>query len=68
MSLSSSFPWQGRELKKLWQEFGVPPWVREKVGFVFYNEQLVMAIGLWVEKSFIVEQNELGLQVLQTSI
>ena len=59
---------KGRELKKLWQEFGVPPWVREKVGFVFYNEQLVMAIGLWVEKSFIVELNGLGLQVSQTSV
>ncbi|MGR3968437.1 tRNA lysidine(34) synthetase TilS [Shewanella sp. 1180_01] len=59
---------KGRELKKLWQEFGVPPWVREKVGFVFYNEQLVMAIGLWVEKSFILESNGLGLQVSQISI
>lgn len=59
---------KGRELKKLWQEFGVPPWVREKVGFVFYNEQLVMAIGLWVEKSFILESNGLGLQVSQTSV
>ncbi|MCS6135451.1 tRNA lysidine(34) synthetase TilS [Shewanella baltica] len=59
---------KGRELKKLWQEFGVPPWVREKIGFVFYNEQLVMAIGLWVEKSFILESNGLGLQVSQTSV
>ena len=59
---------KGRELKKLWQEFGVPPWVREKIGFVFYNEQLVMAIGLWIEKSFIVELNGLGLQVSQTSV
>ncbi|MGI2140386.1 tRNA lysidine(34) synthetase TilS [Shewanella baltica] len=59
---------KGRELKKLWQEFGVPPWVREKVGFVFYNEQLVMAIGLWVEKSFILKSNGLGLQVSQASI
>ena len=54
---------KGRELKKLWQEFAIPPWVREKVGFVFYGEQLVMAIGLWVEKGFIVESNGLGLQV-----
>lgn len=54
---------KGRELKKLWQEFGVPPWVREKIGFVFYDEELVMAIGLWVEKNFNVESNGLGLQV-----
>lgn len=54
---------KGRELKKLWQEFAIPPWVREKVGFVFYGEQLVMTIGLWVEKGFIVESNGLGLQV-----
>ncbi|SUI62689.1 tRNA lysidine(34) synthetase TilS [Shewanella morhuae] len=54
---------KGRELKKLWQEFAVPPWMREKIGFVFYGEELVMAIGLWVEKNFSVESNELGLQV-----
>jgi len=28
----------------------------------------VMAIGLWVEKSFILESNGLGLQVSQTSV
>ena len=54
---------KGRELKKLWQEFAVPPWVREKIGFVFYGEELVMAIGLWVEKNFSVESNGLGLLV-----
>lgn len=53
---------QGRELKKLWQEFGIPPWVREQVGFVFYGERLVMAIGLWIEKGWNVESSAIGLQ------
>lgn len=53
---------KGRELKKLWQEYAVPPWEREHVGFVFYGEQLVMALGLWVEKGFRVEGYQFGLR------
>ncbi len=40
-----------RQLKKLWQELHVPPWERSRVPFIFYNETLVAAVGLWVEKS-----------------
>lgn len=52
----------GRELKKLLQESAVPPWLRAQVGFVFYNEQLVMAIGLWIEKAFCAQEGSLGIQ------
>lgn len=55
---------KGRELKKLWQECAVPPWLRADVGFVFYNDKLVMAFGLWVEKAFCAQGDELGLSYL----
>lgn len=52
---------KGRELKKLWQEYAVPPWLRGQVGFVFYGEQMVMALDLWIEKAFCVEDEAIGL-------
>ncbi|MDG5901328.1 tRNA lysidine(34) synthetase TilS [Shewanella xiamenensis] len=55
---------KGRELKKLWQECAVPPWLRAEVGFVFYNDKLVMAFGLWVEKAFCAQGDEIGLSYL----
>lgn len=53
---------KGRELKKLWQECAVPPWLRAEVGFLFYNERLVMALGLWVEKAFCAQGDDVGLK------
>ncbi|ABI39696.1 tRNA(Ile)-lysidine synthetase [Shewanella sp. MR-4] len=53
---------KGRELKKLWQECAVPPWLRADVGFLFYNERLVMVLGLWVEKPFCAQGDDVGLK------
>ncbi|MBW8182456.1 tRNA lysidine(34) synthetase TilS [Shewanella nanhaiensis] len=53
---------KGRELKKLWQEYGVPPWERERVPLIFYNEKLVCAVGYWVEHSFQSAEHETGLR------
>jgi len=52
---------KGRELKKLWQEFGIPPWEREKVPFIFYNNVLVCAVGYWTEKAFLCRNPGAGL-------
>ncbi|MGV3346847.1 tRNA lysidine(34) synthetase TilS [Enterobacteriaceae bacterium LUAb1] len=38
----------GRSLKKLWQEKGIPPWQRQRIPLLFYNEQLVAALGVFV--------------------
>lgn len=52
---------KARELKKLWQEYGIPPWERARVPCIFYGEQLVCAVGYWIETGFLCEQNECGL-------
>ena len=46
-----------RELKKVWQELAIPPWRREQIPMIFYNEQLVAAVGYWLEKGFLVKQD-----------
>ena len=52
---------KARELKKLWQEYGIPPWERARVPCIFYGEQLVCAVGYWIETGFLCEQDECGL-------
>ncbi|HAU5566239.1 TPA: tRNA lysidine(34) synthetase TilS [Serratia fonticola] len=40
----------GREIKKLWQELGVPPWQRERIPLIYYNQTLICAPGLFVTR------------------
>lgn len=37
-----------RQIKKLWQEFGIAPWMRSRIPLVFYNEQLITAVNVFV--------------------
>lgn len=34
-------------LKKIWQELGVPPWLRNRIPLIFYGEQLQCAVGFF---------------------
>jgi tRNA(Ile)-lysidine synthase len=52
---------KGRELKKLWQELAVPPWLRQSWPLVFYGDTLVAAAGLWLEKSALAEGDTPGI-------
>ncbi|MEA9393193.1 tRNA lysidine(34) synthetase TilS [Acerihabitans sp. TG2] len=38
----------GRSLKKIWQEQDIAPWQRERTPLLYYNEQLIMAPGIFV--------------------
>ncbi|ORM64164.1 tRNA lysidine(34) synthetase TilS [Pantoea rodasii] len=40
----------GREMKKLWQELGVPPWQRERIPLIYYNQTLICAPGLFITR------------------
>ncbi|MBS0856079.1 MULTISPECIES: tRNA lysidine(34) synthetase TilS [Tatumella] len=39
---------RGRSLKKIWQECGVPPWLRENTPVLFYDDEPVCAPGVFV--------------------
>ncbi|HEY3589147.1 MAG TPA: tRNA lysidine(34) synthetase TilS [Buttiauxella sp.] len=39
---------RGRSLKKIWQESGTPPWLRERTPLLYYGEQLIAALGVFV--------------------
>ncbi|MGJ0127692.1 tRNA lysidine(34) synthetase TilS [Pantoea sp. RHCKP32] len=40
----------GREMKKVWQALQVPPWQRDRLPLIFYNQTLVAAPGLFVTR------------------
>ncbi len=47
-----------RELKKLWQEYEVAPWLRGRVPLLFYGEELVAALGYFVCADFAATPGE----------
>lgn len=51
---------QHHELKKLFQEHGVPPWQRTRIPLVFAGERLAAVPGLWVCEPFAAGPGEAG--------
>jgi len=40
----------GRQMKKLWQELQVPPWQRERLPLIFFNQTLICSPGLFITR------------------
>jgi tRNA(Ile)-lysidine synthase len=53
----------GRKLKKIWQELGVPPWLRDTTPLLFYGETLIAASGRFVTREGAVGAGEQGVQL-----
>lgn len=51
---------QGRELKKVWQEAKVPPWLRPHIPLLFANGRLLAAAAVFVEQSALATATDLG--------
>ncbi|MDX1250874.1 MAG: tRNA lysidine(34) synthetase TilS [Gammaproteobacteria bacterium] len=51
------------ELKKLFQERGIPPWQRERIPLIFVGDQLAAVVGLWICEPFQAEGGEEGIVV-----
>ncbi|MGJ7382509.1 tRNA lysidine(34) synthetase TilS, partial [Morganella morganii] len=49
--------------KKLWQECGVAPWLRERTPLLWYNDTLIAAVGVFVTKEG--EADEAKLMIMQ---
>ncbi len=44
-------------LKKLFQEAGVPPWIRERMPLIYFDERLASVGGRWVSAEFYREEH-----------
>ncbi len=41
------------QLKKIYQELSIPVWQRNRIPLVFYNDELVAAVGLFYDQRFV---------------
>lgn len=46
---------RSRQLKKLWQELNIPPWERERIPLIFYNDRLIAAAGYFITREALPE-------------
>ena len=49
-----------QSLKKLFQEAGIPPWIRDSIPLLYLGDELIAVCGLWVAKKYVVAQQETG--------
>jgi len=54
----------GRKLKKIWQEMGVAPWLRDTTPLLFFGETLIAAAGRFVTLEGQCGEGETGLTLL----
>jgi tRNA(Ile)-lysidine synthase len=52
-----------RQLKKLLQERGIVPWMRDRLPLLYWREELVAVADLWVAAEFVAGPGEPGLEV-----
>jgi tRNA(Ile)-lysidine synthase len=53
-----------RELKKLWQEYGVAPWLRSAIPIICYQGKIAAAVGVFICKEYLCHDNDLGLRII----
>lgn len=52
-----------RELKKLWQEYEVAPWLRATTPIICYQGKIAAVVGLFVCKAFLCQAENVGLAI-----
>lgn len=55
----------GRKLKKIWQEMGVAPWLRDTTPLLFYGDTLIAAAGYFVTIEGQYREGEAGLALIR---
>ncbi|MEW6982624.1 tRNA lysidine(34) synthetase TilS [Colwelliaceae bacterium 6471] len=53
-----------RSLKKILQELAIAPWQRKRIPFVYYDDQLVAALGYFVCKEYLPQPDQKHLRVI----
>ncbi len=49
-----------QSLKKLLQEADIPPWERDIIPLIYFADELVAVVGLWVCRKFAIDEGESG--------
>lgn len=51
------------DLKKLFQEAGIPPWIRERTPLIYIGDELAAVAGWWVSAAFAGEANDCNIVI-----
>ena len=51
------------DLKKLFQEAGIPPWIRERTPLIYIGDELAAVAGWWVSAGFAGEPNDCNIVI-----
>ena len=52
------------DLKKLFQEHGVPSWMRDRIPLIYYENKLIAVADLWIESKFAASESEVAWQII----
>jgi tRNA(Ile)-lysidine synthase len=52
-----------RELKKLWQEYEIAPWLRARTPIICYRGEIAAVVGVFVCKAFLCQAENMGLTI-----
>ncbi|WP_136131612.1 tRNA lysidine(34) synthetase TilS [Candidatus Pantoea edessiphila] len=52
------------KIKKIWQKFNIPPWERNRIPLIYYNDNLISAVNLFITNDGLIPNNKYGWQVL----
>ena len=55
-----SYRQHSQSLKKLLQEEGVPPWERSSFPLLYFKDECIAVIGLWIAKHHAVDEDSEG--------
>jgi len=47
-------------LKKLFQEWAIPPWERNTIPLIYYKKELIAVTGYGIDPRFVAKKSELG--------
>ncbi|MCI2283398.1 tRNA lysidine(34) synthetase TilS [Colwellia sp. MSW7] len=56
-----------RSLKKVLQELNIPTWQRKRIPFLYYDDELVAAIGFFVCQAYVLQESEPSLHITWAS-
>ncbi len=51
------------DLKKLFQEHGMPPWMRDRIPLIYYENKLIAVADLWLESKYAASESEAAWQI-----
>ena len=55
-------------LKKLFQQAGIPPWVRDRVPLLYIDDRLIAVAGLWIDTEACTSKDESSWQIHWTGL